>query len=64
MLAKRSEQDPARTEIWKMVESEIIAVKGCMAVANTAATILQANISKLVRPLDTVDLEELPDSRE
>ena len=35
-----------------------------MAVVNTGATIFQANISKLRRPLDTVDLEELPDSRE
>ena len=43
---------------------EIIAVKGPMAVVNTGATIFQANTSKLRRPLDTVDLEELPDSRE
>ena len=35
-----------------------------MAVVNTGATIFQANISKLRRPLDTVDLEELRDSRE
>ena len=35
-----------------------------MAVVNTGVTIFQANISKLRRPLDTVDLEELPDSRE
>ena len=34
------------------------------AVKNTGTTILQANISKLRRPLHTVDLEELPDSRE
>ena len=63
-LARRSEQDPTKTEIWKMVEVEIIAVNGTIAVVNTGATILQANISKLRRPLDTVDLEELPDSRE
>ena len=35
-----------------------------MTVVNTGATKCQANISKLRRPLDTVDLEELPDSRE
>ena len=43
-----------------MVQVEIIAVKGSMAVVNTGATILQANISKLRR----LDLEELRDSRE
>ena len=35
-----------------------------MAVNSTGSTIFQANISKLRRPLDPVDLEELPDSRE
>ena len=35
-----------------------------MAVVNTNATTLQANMSKLRRPLDTVELEELRDSRE
>ena len=35
-----------------------------MAVDNAGATILQANTNKLRGPLDTVDLEELPDSRE
>ena len=34
-----------------------------MAVVKTNATIFQANISKLRRLLDTVDFEELPDSR-
>ena len=43
---------------------EIIAVTGPMAVISTGATILQANTSKLRRPLDTVYLEELTDSRE
>ena len=43
---------------------EIIAVKGSIAVVNAGATKFQANISELRRPLDTVDLEELPDSRE
>ena len=46
---------------WLKVES--IAVKGAMAVISTGATIFQANVSKLRRPVDTVDMEELPDSR-
>ena len=44
----------------KWLKIEIIAVEGSMAAVNTSATIFQANISKLRRPLDTVDLEELP----
>ena len=48
----------------KWLKVEIIAVKDPMAVVSTGATIFQANKSKLRRPLDTVDLEELPDSRE
>ena len=48
----------------KWLKVEIIAVKGSMAVVNTGATTVQANMSKLRRPLDTVDLEQLPDSRE
>ena len=57
---RRSEQDPAA----KWLKVEIIAIKGSVAVANTSATIFQENISKLKRSLDTVALEELPDSRE
>ena len=41
-----------------------LAVKGPMVVISTGASIYQVNIGKLRRPLDTVDLEELPDSRE
>ena len=48
----------------KWLKVEIIAVNGRMAVVNTGATIFQAHMSKLRRPLDTVNLEELPDSRE
>ena len=48
----------------KWLKVEIIAVNGPMAVVNTGATILQANISKLKIPLDTVDLEGHPGSRE
>ena len=43
---------------------EIIAVEGPMVVINTGASICQINETKLRRPLDTVDLEEFPDSRE
>ena len=41
-----------------------IAVKGPILLISTGAYIFQVNASKLTRPLDTVDLEELPDSRE
>ena len=62
------QEDPSKIQqgrkSGKLLNVEIIAVKGSMAVVNAGATILQANISKLRRPLDTVDLEELPDSRE
>ena len=43
----------------KWLKVEIIVVKGPMAVISIGASILQVN-----RPLDTVDLEEPPDSRE
>ena len=42
---------------WSKVE--IIAVKGSMTVVNAGATFLQANLSKLRRPLDTVDLGDV-----
>ena len=45
-----------------MSEGGIIAVTGTMAVISIGATILQANTSKLRRPVDIVYLEELPDS--
>ena len=47
----------------RWVKNEIIAVKGPMAVISTEATIHQVK-SELRRPLSTVDLEELPDTRE
>ena len=34
-----------------------------MAVNKTDTTIFQANLSKLSKPVDVVNLEELPDSR-
>ena len=48
----------------KWLKVDIIAIKGPTAVISTGSTIFQANISKVRRPLDAVDLEELPDSRE
>ena len=41
-----------------------IAIKGSVAVIHTGSTIFPTNIRNIRRPLDTVDLEELPDSRE
>ena len=46
------------------LQVEIIAVKGTMVVINTGTSIFQVNASKLRRPLNTVDLEEPPDSCE
>ena len=48
----------------KRLKVTIIAVKGPMVVISTGASMFQVNESKLRRPLDTADLEELPDSRE
>ena len=48
----------------RWLKVEILAVTGCMVVISTGASIFQVNASNLRRPLDTVDLEELPDSRE
>ena len=55
-------QQGAKSGKWLKVE--IIAVKGSMAGGNTGAKRFQANINKLKRPLDTVDLDEILDSRE
>ena len=48
----------------KWLQVEIIAVKGTMVVINTGTSIFQVNASKLRRPLNSVDLEEPPDSCE
>ena len=48
----------------KWLKVEIIAVKGPMLVINTGTSIFQVNASRLRRPLDTVDLEEPPESCE
>ena len=62
------QEDPSKIQqgrkSGKWLKVELIAIRGPMAVINTGSTIFQATISKLKRPLDTVDLEELPDSRE
>ena len=41
-----------------------LARRSEMPVTSTGATIFHANLSKPRRPLDTLDLEELPNSRE
>ena len=48
----------------RWLKVEILAVKGPMVVISTGASIFQVNASKLRKLLETVDLEELPDSRE
>ena len=61
------QEDPSKIQqgrkSGRWVKTEIIAVKGPMEVISTEATIHQVK-SELRRPLNTVDLEELPDSRE
>ena len=59
MPAKSSKDE----NLGRWVKTEIIAVKGPLEVFSTEATIHQVK-SELRRPLSTVDLEELPDSRE
>ena len=59
LLARRSEQNLARTNIWI-----VVAVEATMVVFNTGTSIFQVSARKLRRPLDTVDLEEPPDSCE
>ena len=43
---------------------EIVAIKGPMVVIGIVASIFEVDASRLRRPSDTVDLEDLPDSRE
>ena len=47
-----------------MVEGGNHCSQGPVAVVSTGASIFHANVSKLRRLLDTVNLEEIPDSRE
>ena len=49
---------------WRWLKVEILAVKGSVVVISTGSSIFRMNACKLKRPLDTVDLEELPDSHE
>ena len=62
------QEDPSKIQqerkSGKWLRVEIIAVKGPIVVINTGTSIFQVNASKLRRLLDTVDLEELPDSCE
>ena len=62
------QEDPSKIQqgrkSGKWLKVEISAAKGPMAVISTGAIIFQASVSKLRRPLGTVDVEELPDSRE
>ena len=55
-------QQGRKSDQWLKVD--IIAIKGPMAVISTGSTIFQANRTELRRPLNTVDLEKLPDPRE
>ena len=61
------QEDPSkiqqRRNSGKWLKVTIIAVKGSMVVISTCASFFQESASKLRRPLDTVDLKELPDSR-
>ena len=62
------QEDPSKIQqgrkSGKWLKLEIIAVEGPVAVINTGTSIFQVFASKLRRPLDTVDLEELLDSFE
>ena len=62
------QEDPSKSlqgrKSGKWLKVEIRAVKGPVAVISSGATIFRAKVSKARRPLDTLDLEELPDSRE
>ena len=61
------QEDPSKIqqgrESGNWLRVEIIAFKGTMVVINAGASIFQVNASKLGTPLDTVELEELPNSR-
>ena len=63
------QEDPskisARTNIWKMVlRWRPLLSRAAMVVIKTVTSILQVNVSKLRRRLDTVDLEEAPPSEQ
>ena len=62
------QEDPSKIqqgrESDKWLKVEILAINGSMAVISTGSTIFQANRSKLRKLSNTVDREELRDSRE
>ena len=58
LLTRRSEQNSARTKIWKMVEGGNHCCHSLMGVIRTGASISLVDISKLIRPKNTVDLQE------
>ena len=63
-IGKKIRAKSSKDENLEWLKVENIAIKGPMAVISTVSTVFQANISKIWRPLDAVDVEELPDSRE
>ena len=62
------QEDPSKMQqgrkFGKRLKGGDFCCQGAMGVICTGASIYQINASKLKRPLNTVDLEELPDSRE
>ena len=62
------QEDPSKIQqgrkSGKWFKVEFIAVKRSMAVISTGASIVLLNVCKLRKPSGTVDLEELPESRE
>ena len=63
-LARGSEQNSARTVIWKMVEAGDYCCQRPHSGYQYWCVHFLVNLRKLSGPLDTVDLEEPPDSRE
>ena len=61
---KKISANPARTDIWQMVAGGNRCCQKPHGSYQYQCDHFQANVSKLRGPLDTVDLEELPDSRE
>ena len=64
LLARRSEQNSTRTKIWKTVEGADYCCQRRHGGYQHWCVHLSSKASKLRRLVDTVDLEELPDSRE
>ena len=60
-IRAKSSKDGNPANGWRL---KLLPSRALWKLFNTGSAIFQTNISKLRRPLDTVDLEELPDSRE